>query len=140
MAVVVVSSCTTGSSESSMLSDNWKSFDETVVFEEDKIVQLPLDASTGFWHYSMSVDVIDGVDLLSFINPLNNAIYTYDLVNSSLMGKTLLDKQGPDAVGSLNLAAHKLVSLDSIFIFNLIMAYVFEIMPMEIRNPLVIIK
>lgn len=115
----VVSSCTTGSSESSMPNDNWKSFDETIAFEDEKVVQLPLDASTGFWHYSMSVDVIDGVDVLSFINPMNNAIYTYDLMNSSLMGKTLLDKQGPNAVGALNLATHKLVSLDSMFIFNL---------------------
>jgi hypothetical protein len=115
----LVFSCGTDSFELSMSNENWKEFNENVILLEDKVIQLPLDDKTGFWHYSMAVDQASDGDKLSFLNPLNNSLYVYDLDNSVLKSKTPFDKEGPNGTGSLNLAYHKFISPDSILVFNM---------------------
>jgi len=115
----LVFSCGTDSFDLKMSNGNWKDFNEDVVLLEDKVIELPLDDKTGFWHYSMAVDEVSEVDMLSFLNPLNNSLYIYDLENSVLSSKTSFDSEGPNGTGSLTLAFHKYINPDTVLVFNI---------------------
>ncbi|MGW8123665.1 DUF4221 family protein [Roseivirga echinicomitans] len=98
---------------------NSTDFDEKFSLTENGTNKIVLDNETGFSHYSMQIDsTIDG-EFFSFINEKNNSVYIYNHENSNLVKKVKIDSQGPNGMGNLQLSSHKIISLDSILIYNL---------------------
>lgn len=79
---------------------------------------LELDEETGFRHYSLRTDRIKDKEYISFINSMNNSVYIYESKSNNLITKIPLERDGDNGIGSLSIAAHALLSLDSLFIFN----------------------
>ncbi|MEC7755608.1 MAG: hypothetical protein VYB44_16370 [Bacteroidota bacterium] len=105
--------------------ENHTKFERSAMLSSCGFITFPLDKETGFRHRSMSIDSFDGNDYLSFINTLNNSIYIYEINAPNNLKKIELSKQGPDGVGGLSIASHKLLSSDSIMLFNAMSANLF---------------
>ena len=123
--ITLITGCSYQKMEIEMPADNWKSFKKTIELQEIDTINLPLDKETSFWHYSMSVDNLNGKDELSFINTINNALYIYDLETELLEKKVTYSVEGPNGTGSLNLVGHKIINSDSVYIFNIFQGQIY---------------
>ncbi len=80
-------------------------------------ISLVLDEETTSNNAFYQLIETDSMSLLAFFNPLNRAIYLYNLDNGELNSKISFDKEGPNGIGERITSFH-LLNKDSILIHS----------------------
>ena len=97
---------------------NGLEFEDIYTLEAEGSVTIGLDEQTGFYQGSVFYKELDGQKIYSFINRLNNSVYWYDLATQQRIKRIDLAVEGPNGVGSMQVADHVIDDEGNLIIYN----------------------
>lgn len=117
LAIIVLASCTKKNS-SEVNDKNYTNYNKLVELTSKELIELELDSVTGFSHRSTSLDQFNDQEFISFINIQQSSVYIYSVEKPDSVRVISLEREGPNGVGRLSIAAHRMISKDSLLLFN----------------------
>lgn len=95
--------------------------DYTKIFEFDTVKQLKfkLEPPMRYSTNSISSSIIDGEEIISYLDSDNQSILTFSSNSGELLKNIPLEIEGPNGVGNIGyISAHYYLNNDSIFLYN----------------------
>lgn len=95
--------------------------DYTKIFEFDTVKQLKfkLEPPIRYSTNSISSSIIDGEEIISYLDSDNQSILTFSSNSGELLKNIPLEIEGPNGVGNIGyISAHYYLNNDSIFLYN----------------------
>lgn len=108
---------------------NTSVFNDSLMLKEKKLIKLPLDSVTTFWHYSanISTSTKDSASYFSFLNGGDKSLTFFNL-NNKVSKKVILNENGENGIGFFSdTMVHLMIDENDFYVYNSMSGVLFNI-------------
>jgi hypothetical protein len=117
--IILVSCNQKGENATYYQEKNARIYTKKLEFDVVKQLNLKLEPSMRYMTNSISSSIIDGEEIISYLDSDNQTVLSFSSNSGELLGRIPLEIEGPNGVGNIGyISAHYFHSNDSIFLFN----------------------
>jgi hypothetical protein len=100
--------------------ENSKEYSESMKLVSIDTLSFFLDSRSSYETNSISYSSYNGNEVISYLSAFDSEIHVYNFSNQAKIKTIKIDLEGPNGVGNFDrMSCHYLLSLDSIFFYNL---------------------